>query len=316
MWLGGLKGTKRTWNQSETLEISEFLKKCNERRPSDIHRSIRSLDVINHWKATEFRTFLLYIGIVALKDRLSEQEYQMFLKLFCAVTICSSKMYASYLPLARRLFIDFIETHIDIHGEGSITMNMHNTSHVVDDVETFGPLDTISAYAFENHLHSLKLKLKQCNRPLQQIARRIIESIGCMKKVDLSNEDTTIPVLKKPFELTDGILGHRHIEYRAKVFLSSEKERDKWFLTFSNEIVEFHYCVKNERGENLIKGSPLNNVGNFFERIPFDSSYLNIFSSDQEKGELTDYKISSIKAKMFCLQYDSRLVFVPLLHTL
>lgn len=149
--------------------------KCNETRPSEIHRSIRTLNDIKYWKATEFRSFLLYIGIVVLKERVSQREYELFLKLFCAVSICSSHIYASYIPIARDLFIDFIENHIELFGEGSITMNIHNTSHVVDDVEMFGPLDTISAYKFENHLHHLKLNLKQCNQQLQQIARRIIE---------------------------------------------------------------------------------------------------------------------------------------------
>lgn len=315
MWLGDFKGTPRVWNQRETLSISSFLTKCNERRPTDIHRSIRSLNVIKYWKATEFRTFILYIGIVVLKGRLEDKEYKMFLKLFGAVTICSSKMYTPYLSLARKLFLDFIEDHINIYGDGSITINIHNTSHVVDDVERFGPLDTISAYAFENHLYSLKTKLKQCNHPLKQIARRIIESTGYINKVHNSIENVS-PIFKKPFNMNDDILCHRYIEYRPKVFLSSDKNRDKWFLTFSNDIVEFDYCVRSEGGVNVIKGTPFKNVGNFFDKIPFDSSYLNIFSTDYEKGEQTNYKISQIKAKMFCIQHGSRLVFVPLLHTL
>lgn len=175
MWIGELKGFSRTWSTQELKKISADLAKCNNTRPSEIHRCIRSLDVIHHWKGTEFRVFLLYLGIVILQNHLNEQEYELFKTLFCAVTICSTEAYKRYLPVARGLFIEFIENHIDIYGENSITMNIHNTSHVVDDVENLGPLDTISAYAFENSLHHLKLRLKQCDKPLQQIARRLSE---------------------------------------------------------------------------------------------------------------------------------------------
>lgn len=117
MWLGDLKGFSRTWSKAEVNRISEDLKNCNETRPSEIHRSIRSLDQIKYWKATEFQTFLMYIGIVVLKSHISHREYEMFLNLYCAVTICSSNVYAHYLPGARKLFIDFINNHIELYGD-------------------------------------------------------------------------------------------------------------------------------------------------------------------------------------------------------
>lgn len=109
IWLGKLKGIPRTWPEREELEISALLKKCNATLPTEIHRSIRSLDHICYWKGTEFRTFLMYLGIVILKPFLAQHEYEMFVKLHCAVTICSTNAYSLYQPLARRLFTDFIE---------------------------------------------------------------------------------------------------------------------------------------------------------------------------------------------------------------
>lgn len=86
----------------------------------------------------------------------------MFLNLFCAVTICSTNTYAPFVPKARDLFNEFIENHINEHGEDSIVSNIHLLNHVVDDVEHFGELNTFNAYAFKNCLHHLKLNLKQC----------------------------------------------------------------------------------------------------------------------------------------------------------
>lgn len=65
----------------------------------------------------------------------------------------------------------------------------------------------------------------------------------------------------------------------------------------------------------MIRGSSLRNIKNFFEEIPFDSGFSNIFMSDGEKCEPQLFELNSIKAKMFCLPYQSEWVFVPLLHT-
>lgn len=315
MWIGDLSGHSRTWSKQELVVISGALTKCNTTRPCEIHRCVRQLDVIHYWKATEFRTFLLYLGIVILKSRLKQEEYELFKKLFCAVIICSSDAYKRYLPLARNLFIDFIENHIEIYGENSITINIHNTSHVVDDIENFGQLNTISAYPFENCLHHLKLRLKQCNKPLQQIARRILE-LAASTKVTALKPIISFPKFDHPFIVLEHNLAYRQVEFKENSIISSMNAngRDKWFLTHENAIVEFHFIVK--ANENyMIRGSALKNTQNYFKK-PFDSKHLNIFLSDGELHDFEYFKLGAIKAKMYYLPYDKMWVFVPLLHTL
>lgn len=316
MWLGHIKKVPRTWSVSEASRISCVLMKYNETLPSDIHRRMRSLNHIKHWKGTEFRTILLYIGIVALKDFLIDEEYQMFLKLFCAVTICSSSIYFPYLSIARKLYIDFIEEHINLHGESSITINIHNLSHVVDDVEHFGPLNTISAYEFENCLHQLKSCLKQCRLPLEQIARRIHE-LTISSKVSWKYSPD-YPKLKHQFILRDSpdVQAFRHIEYKPNTILSTVKknERNRWILTHKNNIVEYDFIIKNQ-DKIIIRGSALKKIEIFFTK-PFNSNYINIYSSDGEKNDPQDFDMSDLKAKLFCLPYETKLIFIPLLHTL
>lgn len=257
---------KRKWTEREKLQVSKLLLKCNNTLPCEIHRAVRPLNELKNWKGTEFRTFLLYIGVVILKDHLTEAEYKMFLNLFCGVTICSSHFYARYLPLARNLFNDFIENAIEIFGESNVTINMHNLSHVVDDVENFGPLHTLSACECENCLYHLKINIQQGRKPLQQIARRAIEQ--SLSKTFLIQPDHTFPQLNHRF-LLDGFDAFREIMYKSNVKLSSvnENEKNKWFLTYDNNIVQFDYVKKNH-GKLMIFGSAFKSVGNFFER-PF-----------------------------------------------
>lgn len=314
MLMGELTGYLRTWSNEKLVEISSELTKCNTTRPSDLHRNIRNLDVIHHWKGTEFRVFLMYLGIVILKKHVSAEEYDLFKYLFCAVTICSSNVYRKYLPLARRLFLDFIENHISIYGESSITINIHNLSHVVDDVEHLGPLHSISAYEFENSLHHLKLRLKQCNHPLQQIARRISE-LDSSSKVTTWKPAFFSPKFDHPF-----VIGHymayKQVEFKQNVTISthSANGKDKWFLTHDNIIVAFHFVLKHNENY-IIRGSALKNIESFFQK-PFDSNHLNIFMSDGELNDARNFELNSIKAKMFCLPYENKWVFIPLLHTL
>lgn len=317
MWTGNLKSYPRAWSNAEILEISNLLLNCNVTKPSDIHRTIRTLKYMKHWKATEFRTVLLYIGIVIFKDYLSQNVYNLFLKLFCAVVICSTKAYTPYISVARDLLNEFNEMHINTYGEHSMTNNIHLLSHIIDDVEHLGDLSTISAYPFENSLHHIKIRLKQCNRPLQQIARRLHELSNSTLNAPW-NLNEKFPKLNHPFLLSDDPehIAYKHIEYKRNVILSSAKQngKDQWFLTNENNIVEFDCVIKADRGY-MIRGSSVRHKQDFFDN-PFRSRYINIFLSVVEKNEPTLYDMSNIKAKMFCVRYKEKFVFIPLLHSL
>lgn len=95
-------------------------------------------------------------------------------------------------------------TSIYIYGSHSITSNVHNLIHVTDDVIRFGNLNNISTYPFENRLVMLTSKLKKCNKPLEQIARRISEIKMVTDKEDPSKSTKPIsrayPILKDPIE--------------------------------------------------------------------------------------------------------------------
>lgn len=65
-WTGKTKQYPRKWKKQTTESVSRFLFHSNKYMPSDIHRSLRSLEVLSFWKGSEFRTMLLYVGMVAL----------------------------------------------------------------------------------------------------------------------------------------------------------------------------------------------------------------------------------------------------------
>lgn len=163
-WRTGSMTKRAKWSTKDKQEISKFL--VGIRFPSEIHRRMRSLEFVSLWKGLEYRNFLNYVGLVLLKDYLPEKFYHHFLYLFCAVRICSVEMYSHFLPVARDLLNDFINDYKDLYGLEYLTSNVHNLSHIVDEVERFGSLYTLTAYPFENYLHSLKKMIHAGPLPL------------------------------------------------------------------------------------------------------------------------------------------------------
>lgn len=319
-WKEGSKNYRTKFNRADLNRINSSLLRVNAEMPFEIHRAVRDLNSIHFWKGTEFRTFILYLGVVVLKDVLTVREYYKHFKLlFCSIIFCSSDHYSRIVQnstLVDQLIADYFEEYIEIYGEQSITSNVHNLSHLLADVRRFGNLKSISTYPFENSLRIMKLKLRAMNKPLQQIARRMSEISLLMdheRENSIRSNDSEVQ-MKSP------IRGDRK-KFQQVVFkdyrLSSIQFANKWFMDKKERIIEFKYAVKVD-SEILLCGYEVKNKENFFTD-PISSSLLNIYSAnilDEEQIDEIICKIGDIKCKMVCLSVDSQYVFQPLLHTL
>lgn len=317
-WIRGEKYSKHKWKKRITENVSKLLVNCNQYLPSDLHRSIRSLDVIKYWKGLEFRTILLYVGIVVFKGVLNQDEYEHFLTLFCAVTLCYSKTYKKYTTVAAKMFDDYVKNYIRIYGDHSITSNVHNLLHIVDDMKSLNVenLTDISSYRFENSLRLVGLKVKHCNLPLEQIVRRLMEASSAAKEFNhnISNELNFEPIAKDCYKLNENKV-FRRILIAPGVELSSKNNGDKWFLTKVGQIIQMKYIYQVNNAYKIC-GFELKRKDPFFV-TPINSTKLNIYLSDGEmenKDQIFD--ISTVSAKIFCLPFHSNFVFIPLLHSL
>lgn len=80
-WTKGTSIFKKKLSKQNIDSLNTQIFLMNKELPNDINRKVRSLQFIKFWKATEFRTTLLYLGIVLFKDVLDEIEYDHFLHL-------------------------------------------------------------------------------------------------------------------------------------------------------------------------------------------------------------------------------------------
>lgn len=316
-WMKGNFGFYSKLSSNQISIISNHLEKINDFKPKEIHREIRRLDYIKVWKGSEFRSFLLYTGPIVLKQVLRPNIYQHFLVLLCAVRIVSSKQYIKYINVAEELFKDYIKQFIQLYGRHSISSNVHNLCHVVEDVKKFGPLPYISTYPFENFLGYLKSLIRTGKLPLQQIAKRVTElsalneNISKRKTHDILAEKE---IRNVPHQLSSCTKVFTRINYKNQFVLSSDK-KNMWFLTKSNEIVKMLNATF-LNGILQIYGSALKKKFNFFE-VPIKSSYLDIYESDGSFHKPKLYAVeNNIKCKLFCIEVKENIVLFPMIHTL
>lgn len=312
IWTNGSTIFRKKWSKQQQTFLSYQILLMNKVLPSDIHRKVRGLQFIKFWKTTEFRTFMLYFGIVTFKDLLDDEEYFHFLQLCLGVRICSSKVYvqrSNYIMLARELFSDFCNNFVKIYGKNEVVSNIHNVIHIIDDVEQFGSLNETSTYPFENFLHDIKLRIQASNTPIQQIARRLAEMSFEMENNQINLDIKKLeraawsPELKYEFKMSNESV-FKFIRITPNVFLSIRKPGDRWFLTKLGEVVEMKYAKK-LNNSYFIFGAAIQQKNSFFSK-PYSSEKTDIFLSNGIQSGEKLYCSNDVKAKMICLPYRDR----------
>lgn len=118
---------------------------------------------------------MLKTGPAVLQGHLTEEAFNHFLALHCAITILTSKSLLQYSNVAKVLLKQFVDKFGEIYGNERYTYNIHSLIHIVDDVLKYGVLDTHSAFKYETNLGILKNLLRSGNLPLEQVAKRLME---------------------------------------------------------------------------------------------------------------------------------------------
>lgn len=308
--------------------MTAFLEGCQ--LPSEIDRRSRGIDELVHWKGCEYRSFLLYISIVVVKKFFTDAKiFNHFLLYYCAVVICTRyDQCPTNYDVAESMLLDFLVNFKALYGIDHFSSNLHNICHLVDDVRKFGPLDTISAYPFESKLFFIKRLLRNGNLPLQQVANRITE---------LQNAELLYRPTKKqtiPFELKNEMKNCNTYDASLLAFLNAQKavifsevtfpefklnvlkDKDRWFLSKSYEVVCSKYIINTVQNNVFLYGSVLKRISDYFT-YPIRSSELNIYASDCEVESPTFFSASDIICKLVKISYDQqKSIFIPLYHTI
>ncbi|KAK3085913.1 hypothetical protein FSP39_010520, partial [Pinctada imbricata] len=177
---------------TKTDTISSRLERI---RPTlDITRLPRSIADMKYWKASEYRSFLLFYGAPVLHGILDHERFNHYLCLINAIHILLGHGSSERdIDRAERMLMNFCGKFEDLYSRSFMTLNMHQLVHLADGVRCLGPLYTHSCFPFEDK-NGIVLKMI---RGTQNIDNQIITGISFIQK---------IPELKQRFIEPDSVM--------------------------------------------------------------------------------------------------------------
>lgn len=166
-------------NRSKPFSIRRELKNvdktlCKQKPPHEFTRSPRSITGdLNYWKASEFRTWLLFYSLPLLLHILPPLYLHHFALLVCAMHILLSKQITDMeCGAAEEMLLDFYNLLPELYGVHSCTMNAHSLTH---------PCWTHSAFSFESHNGHLKRAVNSNRQVADQLSSHIDVQIMLQK---------------------------------------------------------------------------------------------------------------------------------------
>lgn len=309
LWIKGKSIPRLRTRDVEAL--SADITKLKEFIPLEFARRPRNLNEINRWKATEFRSFLLYFGPIILQKYLPENYLKHFCVLHTAIRIlCHPKHCLYNNTCAKELLLYFVKTFKILYGKENLVYNIHNLIHISLDVKTYGSLDTFSAFAFENYMQMLKKMLRKSEKPLSQLNNRITEK----RRAGIN---TSIFPIHAPFLLhpdkknlpLDCVNSHKKIIFNN--FIITTKLADNCCFLRNGSIFCVEYIgYKNNMpiavGRKYLDLRPVS-------MYPCNSQDLDIYIIDQ-LSNLEIISITEIEKKAFTIINYGVHYAMPLLH--
>lgn len=321
--LGVMKALLTTWLDrrkiptlsAETVhKLSDALITSARWIPKEFNRKPRGLQELHRWKATEFRTFLLYLGPILLQPILPKKYIIHFNVLSCAMRIlCDPRDCYVNNNYAKELLVYFVQQFKILYEEQYVTSNVHNSIHLNEAVKTFGPLDGFSAFDFESYMQTLKHLLRKHAKPLQQIHRRLSEKNGQDKSVQMM-ETTNIkyPLVKRP--LRSKLPMDCHNEHRVLQFKTFEvlnKRPDNCCLLTDGTIIFINHIAFRGNVIVVIGCAFLNKED--IQNYPCSSSKMHIYKI-KNLSPPQIWPAEQISRKLILITFQETQYAIPLLH--
>ncbi len=138
--------------------------------PAEFRRTPRSVDDMSFWKASEYRSWLLYFSIPVLSAFLPAEYVHHLALLVSAVHILlSASITTSSLHSADAMLHTFYQLMPRLYPLQMCTANVHSLIHIVPFVRLWGPLWAFSMFGYENMNGVLKTTFHGTRKVLNQL---------------------------------------------------------------------------------------------------------------------------------------------------
>lgn len=293
-----VRGHRFSLNRPSITTINTKLISFRNYMPREFNRKPRSLDELERYKATEFRTFILYTGPIVFKNILDSDRYNHFLLFSLGMRLLLHSEYCiTKNQLASSLLNNFVEQVPSLYSFSMLTFNFHCLTHLSKQSIQFGSLETISSFPFENFLGQLKKMVKKSGSVIEQLYNRIVER-SILKVV--ANERTL-----NLMNATNKIV------YNGLFF--DLKESNSFYFIKNNNIYKiFQICAIEN---NSLYSRLIVNLEPFF-LFPVDSTLVGIFSSTNFDLESTvlQHSIESISGKIIHIFDTNMHIYFPFVN--
>ena len=270
--------------------VTKNLAQCRKFLPLEFNRKPDNFRDSERWKASECRTFLLYVGLLSVQSELPKDRWKHFCLLSIAIRILCSNSYSGdpdLVDYAETLLKKFVVDFALIYKNVSIVYNLHSLLHLSDDVRRLGSLDSFSAFNFENFLGIMKRRIRSGSHPLAQISRRLSEVSGCTLSEKSFKKNKKITVINKLNIIIGDMKNSCVLLKDDSVGLIVKQSRDRLFVK------------KFVRKFSLLKK-------------PVDTSFLNMYRVSHKTKTVAVDK-NYIQAKCFICPYSGEYAIIPLL---
>jgi len=316
-WVKGDKKVKLDKDKRDN--INNELNNLRAYVPSEICRSPRVIDEIEHYKATELRTFLLYTGQIVLKGNLKKKFYFHFLLLVYAIRIliCAETCFESN-EMATQLLKKFVTDYSNLYGSQYITYNVHSLIHLPVYVLSHGPLDNFSCFRYDNFVQEIIKSMKSIKYPLQEILNSILQKQKIHQKCppQLHNQypvlrDEIIHKFASPFfKINDKLFEKISLALANTVIINVLNEKDRYIMLTDNNLVMVHHIVQPQnKPPSLIVKRFLSYSE--LSTTPLSSFEIGVYIVDSSKmSELYSINLTVVKYKCFFIRLSGNWALV------
>jgi len=275
--------------------------------PHEFARCPRSVSEVDRWKATEFRSFLLYTGPVTLGGILPRNVYDHFMLLSVGITLLISPKYCQvYNDYAHSLLVSFVQLASSLYGDDFIVYNVHGLVHLADDVKRYRSLDCFSSFPFENELKNLKQLARKAGNPLAQCVRRLTEqrrfsSSKCSKKMGSAHcvqptvEHNSGPV---PDGFEVGVVQYRKLNF-GNFTVNVKRSPSDCCVSINNLGPVIIVNVLSQSNTLYVVCRQFKNLTDVFV-YPLPSSRIGIFKATRLSEQLSVFAVSDVLSKRLC----------------
>lgn len=275
----------------------------------NITRLPRSILDLKYWKASEYRSFLLYFGGPVLHDILDKDRFRHYLLLVNSMHILL-KFGSTHNDInrAEEMLTKFCELFADLYDVRFMRLNVHQLLHLPDSVRTLGPLYTHSCFSFEDK-NGVLLKMI---RGTQNIDNQIVTGVSFIQK---------LPELKEKCILKDSKSEEIYNAIESVTFLKKTQKIQEGIYALGAVKEKLRSPKEQNALEKFIGSTPFQVSFKSFNRIEFKSyiiygqNYSRMTKRDNSTVEYKSERNNRFGQVQFLIFYENEtLAFVKTLE--